>query len=145
MTNDHVRTLLQNCLEFGVTNVSVDLSVGGADVPESVVSENGKPVTFALSWTFTGTNLTINEDTVEADLSFKGSRHHCVLPYRAIRAMQSPRLVILVKEEGYVEWKMNTQGIVEAHARLPEQLELRPLKPKRTGFRVIKGGLDDQE
>ena len=145
MTNDHVRTLLQNCLEFGVTNVSVDLSVGGADVPESVISENGKPVTFALSWTFTGTNLTINEDTVEADLSFKGSRHHCVLPYRAIRAMQSPRLVILIKEEGYVEWKMNAQGIVEAHSRLPEQLELRPLKPKRTGFRVIKGGLDDQE
>ena len=145
MTNDHVRTLLQNCLEFGVTNVSVDLSVEGVDVPESVIREDGKPVTFALSWTFTGTNLSIEADAVRADLSFKGSRHHCVLPYRAIRALQSPRLVYLVKDDSYVEWKMNSMGTVEAHSRSPDQLDIRPLKVKRTAIRVIKGGLDDQE
>src|SRR5688572_12836700 len=80
------RDLLNALLEEGMTMIHLDARVEGVDVPGSFQAD--PHLRLNLSRRF-GRPLLVHDDRVEAELTFGGHPHHCVIPFVAIFKMFS--------------------------------------------------------
>ena len=76
------RSLIEKLLDEGKILVHFDPRVDGADVPDGYEAEPAMALNFSHHFPFA--NITTTLHTIEANLSFGGVRHWCVVPLEAI-------------------------------------------------------------
>jgi len=80
MTN--VRSIVEDYLDRGTIIVVIDSSVKDVVLPDHLM--NSKEVKLNLSYRFQTNIFEIDDEKIIVDLSFKGTRVVCVIPFRSI-------------------------------------------------------------
>ncbi|MGB0647899.1 MAG: ClpXP protease specificity-enhancing factor SspB [Bradymonadia bacterium] len=76
------RSLIEKLLDEGKILVHFDPRTDGSDVPDGYEAEPAMALNFSHHFPFA--NITTTPHTIEANLSFGGVRHWCVVPLESI-------------------------------------------------------------